>query len=136
MVYLLTFLYNWSLRSVVVPIPNKSASTVVNTFKTFVNSVEYRECRVTRLRSNCGTEYDNDLILQYRQSKGITWEATVPYNPQINGKVERLGQTIQKTTNTILKESGLSKTYWSELYKTANYLRNRQPITGYDVTPF
>ena len=136
MVYLLTFLCDWSLRSVVVPIPNKSASTVVNAFKTFVNSVEHGECRVTRLRSDCGTEYDNDLMLHYRQSKGITWEATVPYNPQMNGKAERLGQTIQKTTNAMLKESGLSETYWSELCKTANYLRNRQPVTGRDVTPF
>ncbi len=36
----------------------------------------------------------------------------------------------------MLQGSQLPVKYWSEFARTANYLRNRQPVTGRDVTPF
>lgn len=60
----------------------------------------------------------------------------MPENPQMNGSAERLGQTIHRMANALLSESGLSKKYWSEMVLTANYLRNRMPVTGRDITPY
>jgi hypothetical protein len=53
--------------------------------------MEHDDYTITRLRSDCGTEYENSLMLECRLSKGITWEATVPGTPQMNGKSECLG---------------------------------------------
>lgn len=49
--------------------------------------------------------------MDQREECGITWEPTVPGNPQMIGSPERLDQTI------------------------ANYLRNRMPVTGRNITP-
>ncbi len=54
----------------------------------------------------------------------------------MNRRAKRLGQTIHRVANAILSESGLPKKYWSELVLTANYLRNRMPVTGRDITPY
>ena len=36
----------------------------------------------------------------------------------------------------MLKESNLAIKYWPEMIRTANYLRNRQPVLGKSITPF
>ena len=36
----------------------------------------------------------------------------------------------------MLKESNLPEKYWSEMVRTANYLRNREPVTSLKITPF
>ncbi len=38
--------------------------------------------------------------------------------------------------NAVLKDSGFAIRYWPELILTANYLRNREPVVGRDITPF
>ena len=54
----------------------------------------------------------------------------------MNGVAERLGQTLHRMANAILKDSGFPIQYWPELILTANYLRNRKPVVGRDITPF
>ena len=53
----------------------------------------------------------------------------------MNGSAELLGQTIHMA-NALLSESGLPKKYWSEMVLTVNYLHNRMPVTGIDITPY
>ena len=53
----------------------------------------------------------------------------------MNGKVERLGQTILNRVYALLIESKLPKSILLELVNTANYLRNRSPVNGIDKTP-
>lgn len=60
----------------------------------------------------------------------------MPGNPQQNGSAERLGQTLHRKAATMLKESNLDIKYWPEMFRTANYLRNHQPVTGKSITPF
>ena len=124
------------LRSDIYLLVNKSSEVVLAAFKMFLNDVEHGDLRCTRLRTDCGTEYDNYRMEAYRLSKGITWEGIVPGNPQMNGKSERLGATIQRKASAMLKESGLPQKYWTEFVRTANTLRNVQPVTGRDITPF
>ena len=54
----------------------------------------------------------------------------------MNGTAERLGQTLHRKACTMQKDSGISMFYWPGLLKTANYLRNRQPVTGRNITPY
>ena len=133
--WIITFLDDKTLRSTVAFLPNKEGPTVLGAFKTFLNQVEHSECKCTRFRTDCGTEYDNYDIYAFRLTKGIIWEGIIPGNPQINGKSERLGQTIQQKASAILKESQLPQRFQTEFVRASNYLRNVQPISGRDVTP-
>ena len=54
----------------------------------------------------------------------------------MNGTAERLGQTLHKKACTMQKNSNISLSYWPELFQTANYLRNCQPVTGRNITPY
>ena len=105
--FIITFLDNKTLRSGVEFIPDKRGPTVLAAFRSFFNQVEYGERKYTRFRSDCGREYNNYNIYAFRLSKGITWEGIIPGEPQMNGKSERLGQTIQIKASAMLKESGL-----------------------------
>ena len=133
---MVTFLCDKTLRSDVDFLPDKRAETVTNSCRRFANRVEHGECIITRFRSDGGGEFDNNIGGEYRFSKGITWEATIPSTPQQNGKSERLGQTLHKIASANLKASKLPDRFWAEFMRTANYLRNRQPVPGRDVTPF
>ena len=134
--YLVTFLDDNTLRSAIFLLRDKSAKSVLDAFCMYANQAEHDDCTITRLWSGCGTKYDNSLMLEYRLSKGITWEPTMPGTPQVNGRSERLGQTLQKMASAVLKDSRLSEKLWGELVLTANYLRNDQPVAGRDTTPY
>lgn len=83
-----------------------------------------------------GGEYDSHEFTKFRDEHRIIWEPIVPGNPQMNGTAERLGQTLHKMASTMLKDSGFELRYWPELVLTANYLRNRGPVVGRNLTPY
>lgn len=56
--------------------------------------------------------------------------------PQQNGAAERLGQTLMRKSSTMLRGAGLSDRYWDEVIRTANYPRNRFPVTSKSITLF
>ncbi len=47
-----------------------------------------------------------------------------------------MDQTLLQKASVMLKESNLDIKYWPEMIRTANYLRNRQPVLGKSITPF
>ena len=67
---------------------------------------------------------------------GIIQEFTVPRNPQMNGAAERLGDILHLKAAILLKDSDLPDSCQAQLFLTANYLRNRSPVSGHDVTPY
>lgn len=91
--------------------------------------------RVRRLRTDGGGEYDSKAFARFREEKGIIREPIIPGNPQMNGAAGRLGQTLHCMANALRKDSGFAIQYWPELILTANYLRNREPVVGRDITP-
>ena len=69
---MITFLDDKTLRSTVVLLPNKEGPIVLGAFKSFLNYVEYGDCKCTRFRTDCGIEYDNYEIYAFRLTRGIT----------------------------------------------------------------
>ena len=53
----------------------------------------------------------------------------------MDGKSERLGQTIQQKASAMLKESQLRQKFWTQFVRAPNHLRNLQPVSGREVTP-
>ena len=47
--------------------------TVLGAFKSFLNQVEHGDCKCTRFRTDCSTEYDNYEMYAFRLVKGFTW---------------------------------------------------------------
>jgi len=133
--YLAVYLDDYSGLSFVEALYSKEAmaANIKRTIALLENQSGYK---VKAARTDNGTEYVNNVVDAYFASKGIKHEGTVPYNPQQNGKAERLNRTLWDKSRTMLIDSGLSADLWSEAASTACYLRNRSPASGKAKTPW
>ena len=133
--YFLTLLDDHSKLSMVQPIARKSdAATAV---QSALNMLENQiDLRTKRLRCDNGSEYINAALKAYCDSKGIKLETTVRYTPEQNGAAERLNRTLMDKVRPMLNGAGLPKYLWAEAVVTANYVRNRSPVSGRDKTPW
>lgn len=73
--------------------------------------------------------------------KGMQFEYTATFNPQSNGKSERLNQTLKDAARTMLMPLSSNSGYWTlwaEAVQSANYVRSRLYTTAnsHQVTPF
>jgi len=67
--------------------------------------------------------------------KGIKAETTASYNPQMNGKAERLNRTIVERLRAVMLEYRLPMSLWAELLMALFFLRNGSPTADGTVTP-
>ena len=132
--YFVSFLDDWDKSSDIIVLGGKSDALAA--FPLFQLRHERGDQRVHLLRTDNGGKYSFYKFEEHRDECGIIWEPTVSGNPQMNGSAEQLGQTIHRMANAPLSESRLPKKYWSEMVLTTNYLRNRMPVTGRDITQY
>ncbi|UYV74843.1 hypothetical protein LAZ67_12001291 [Cordylochernes scorpioides] len=89
-----------------------------------------------KLRTDNGTEFINQNLETFIESKGIKHELTTPYTPRSNGRVERANRTLLDKGRTLLADSQLPLHFWAEAVNTAAYLYNLTPTTNDpDTTP-
>ena len=133
--YFVTVLDDYSDLSVVRPIAHKSqtAAVIMDVVKLLETQTDKR---VQRLRCDNGTEYINATLEAFCRDKGIFMETTVRYTPEQNGKAERLNRTLMEKVRPMIAGSGMPKNMWAEAVVTANYVRNRSPLSGRDKTPW
>jgi hypothetical protein len=79
------------------------------------------------IRSDNGTEFKNNSFSEYCRAYGITQQYTTPYASSQNGVSERMNLTLLNPVRAMLKQSGLSQTYWVEALRNAANNRNRSP---------
>ena len=130
-----TFLDDYSKLSVVQPVARKSdvaavTRDVFQQLETLVGS------KVRTVRTDGGGEYVNAEMDALFRSKGIRHQKTVRYTPQQNGAAERLNRTLMERVRAMLSDSALPNNLWAEAVVTANYIRNRSPVTGASKTPW
>jgi transposase InsO family protein len=133
--YILTFVDDWTRKSDVYLLRNKSE--VLTKFKDYKARVERETGNTIKvLRSDNGGEFVNNAMGDFLRSEGIKHQVTTVYTPQQNGVAERLNRTLIEKTRCLLKESELPHYFWPEAVRTANRLHNHLPtkICG-DVTP-
>lgn len=130
--YAVTFLENFHKGSLMYFLTHKS--NVFKAAKQYCLHFERGNNRIQRLRTDWGGEYDSNEWKKFWEEKSIHWEPGVPGNPKMNGASKRLGQTLHKKACKMMKNSGISMSYWPELMSTANYFCNWQPVTGRDIT--
>ena len=132
--YFVSFLNDWDRSSDIILLNKKSNALAA--FQPFKRRHKKGNQHMHRLCTNNGGEYSSHKFEKHWDECGIIWEPIVPENPQMNESAKQLGQTIHKMTNALLFESSLSKKYWFEMVLTANYLRNRMPVTRRHITPY
>lgn len=132
--YLLTLLDDYTGLSVVVALKNKTQ--VLAAMQEQISMLETQSGQqLKEMRTDNGTEYVNDKVLQYLRAKGVVDQHSMPHTPQQNGKAERLNRTLQERVRAMLIESAMSNSYWAEAAVMANVLKNRSPAGSRPMTP-
>ncbi|GJW25152.1 ribonuclease H-like domain-containing protein [Tanacetum coccineum] len=80
-------------------------------------------------RCDNGTEFKNKEMNQFCERKGIKREFSVARTPQQNGVAERKNRTLIEAARTMLVDSKLPTTFWTEAVNTACYVQDRLLIT-------
>ncbi|KAJ0716476.1 putative RNA-directed DNA polymerase [Helianthus annuus] len=80
---------------------------------------------IRRIRSDNGTEFKNNRMLEFCNEKGILHEFSAPYTPRQNGVAERKNRTLIEIARTMLADSKLSIFFWSEAVASACYTLNQ-----------
>ncbi|GJS49587.1 ribonuclease H-like domain-containing protein [Tanacetum coccineum] len=84
-----------------------------------------------------GTEFKNNDMNQFCGMKGIKREFSVARTPQQNGVAERKNKTLIEAARTMLEDSLLPTTFWTEAVNTACYVQNRVLVTKpHNKTPY
>ena len=72
-----------------------------------------------------GTVFKNQNMEEFCNSKVIQQQFSAQYEPQMNGVAERKNQTLIESARTMIAESKLPITFWSEAIATACFTLNR-----------
>lgn len=124
--YFLTFLYDFSRKIFVYFIQKKDE--VPSVIKKFVKLVQNQTDRKIKiLRTDNGKEYVNASVKSMLDEQGIKHETSIAYNPQQNGRAERVNRTLLEKCRCMLTDAKLPKKFWAEAVSTAAYLSNRSP---------
>ena len=97
------------------------------------------------MRSNRGGEYYGRYtdggqapgpFAKFLQEHGIVAHYTMPGSPDQNGVAERRNRTLMDMVRSMLSNSNLPTSLWTEALKTATYILNRVPTKSVPKTPF
>lgn len=106
----------------------RSKDEVYNCFMSFNNLLENQfSVKVKCVRSDNGTEFVNNKMKLFFETKGILHQTSCVHTPQQNGVVERKHRHILNVARSLIFESGLPLKYWGEAILTAVFLINRTP---------
>lgn len=110
--------------SVVEVLKTKSqvAEAIIKVLTQLENQTHYA---VKAIRSDNGTEFTNSVLQTWCQQKGIEFQPAPPYTPQMNGRAERLQQTLLKKARCMLAQAQAPPAMWPHVITAANYLKNR-----------
>lgn len=114
----------------------KSKNEALPFFRQYLALVE-NQCSTTvkLVRSDNGGEFTSRQFVELLQERGIVAAPIPPAAHAQNGRVERVHLTILNLVRTVLIDSGLSSSFWSEAANYAAYVRNRVPKAGTMSTP-
>ncbi|GKE29101.1 putative ribonuclease H-like domain-containing protein [Tanacetum coccineum] len=106
--------------------------------KTFITGIENQINNTVKIiRSDNGTKFKNNDMNQFCGMKGIKREFSVARTPQQNRVAERKNRTLIEASRTMLADSLLPTTFWTEAGSIACYVQNRVLVTKpHNKTPY
>ncbi|GJZ80085.1 putative ribonuclease H-like domain-containing protein [Tanacetum coccineum] len=106
--------------------------------KTFITGIENLiDLRVKVIRCDNETEFKNRVMNQFYEMKCIKREFSVARTPEQNGVADRKNRTLIEAAKTMLADSKLPTTFWTEAVNNACYVQNRVlVIKPHNKTPY
>ena len=105
---------------------DKSDSTNLAAFEIFHARAETAtRKKIRRLRADGA--FDTATWRDYLQKHGIAQELMAPYSLSQNGLAERALRTTMEDVRTLLRDSGLSHSFWAEAAAHSIYTQNLIP---------
>ncbi|GJT90060.1 putative ribonuclease H-like domain-containing protein [Tanacetum coccineum] len=106
--------------------------------KSFITGIENLvDHKVKVIRCDNGTEFKNKEMNQFCEMKGILRQYSVARTPQQNGVAKRRNRTLIEAARTMLANSKLPTTFWTEAVNTACYVQNRVLVVKpHNKTPY
>jgi len=118
------------------PIKTKSAGgTALRDWISHLELQTGKKVKIVRC-DGAGELISSAVMRAFFAEKGIKAETTAPYNPQMNGKAERLNRTIVERLRAFMLEYQFPKSLWAELLMALFFLRNRSPTADGTTTPY
>ncbi|KAJ0808240.1 putative RNA-directed DNA polymerase [Helianthus annuus] len=111
----------------------KSKTEVFENIKYFYELVLTQfKSKIKVFRSDNGTEFVNNQMVNFCSGKGIIHQTSCSYTPQQNGIVERKHRHLLNVARALMFQGGLPLRFWSDCVLTAVYLINRLPTLVLD----
>ncbi|GKA21472.1 ribonuclease H-like domain-containing protein [Tanacetum coccineum] len=106
--------------------------------KSFITGIENLiNHKVKVIRCDNGTGFKNKEMNQFCEMKGILRQFSVVRTPQQNGIAERRNRTLIEAARTMLANSKLLTTFWTEAVNTACYVQNKVLVVKpHNKTPY
>ncbi|GAQ93154.1 Transposon-encoded protein with ribonuclease H-like, integrase and retrovirus zinc finger-like domains [Klebsormidium nitens] len=102
----------------------------------YVPGVAVNLISLKSVRTDRGKKYVNKALEDVFRGKGTVHEKIAPCSAEQSGSAERLNRDLEEKTRAMLEDSGLAKELWAETVVTANYTRNRTPVSAHGRTPW
>ena len=83
--------------------------------------------KIKSFRTDNVRDYFNQILLPYFQSQGILYDSSCVNTPQQNEVAERKNGHLLNTTQALLSQGNVPKSYWGEGVHTTTYMINRIP---------
>ena len=89
------------------------------------------KCKVQNVRSDGGTEFKSNTLINFYVENEVFNQTTPPYSPQANGNIERSNRSVVEMARTLISElkenSGIQdcERLWPEAVRTAVFIQNR-----------
>ncbi|GBL80245.1 Retrovirus-related Pol polyprotein from transposon TNT 1-94 [Araneus ventricosus] len=111
--YYLSIIDDFSKKTSVYPL--KENSEVFRVFKNHVSRAErFIGRKVKCIRTDNGSEFNNDNFKTFCADNGIKHEFTNIYTPEQNGVAERYNQTALDCSRCMLADNGLDNKFWPD----------------------
>ncbi|GKD68027.1 retrovirus-related pol polyprotein from transposon TNT 1-94 [Tanacetum coccineum] len=116
----------------------RSKDKAPEVIKTFLKRITVLlQFPVIIIRTGNNTKFKNQILKEYFDSVGISYQASFIRTPQQNGVVERRNRMLVEATRTMLIFSRVPLFLWVEAIATACYTKNRSIILRrFNKTPY
>ena len=115
----------------------KNKSETWKKYREFIiNIKKYYNEEIYNVHSDNGTEFTNKNIEIINKIEGINHFYSIPYTPQMNGRVERVNRWLMQITRCLLFSSKLNLHFWEDAIIYATLLSNIQVHTTTKEIPY
>ena len=98
--------------------------------KNYFSHLSVRNKPPRAIRIDHGTEFLNQDLITWCNTRGIDVQCTAPYSPSQNGVAERMNRTLIELMQAMLTATDLPKYLWEPAVEHAVYICNRSFITS------